>query len=78
MWFRDNSKKTVQLIESKKELACELVASWSVQVGDLDQCVHLWRYTGGFEKIDMAERDLKKDEVGLVVNYIPQKINLLI
>lgn len=57
------SKKTVQLIESKKDLACELVASWSVQVGDLDQCLHLWRYTGGFEKVDLAERDLKKDPV---------------
>jgi hypothetical protein len=57
------SKKTVQLIESKKDLACELVASWSVQVGDMDQCLHLWRYTGGFEKVDLAERELKKDPV---------------
>jgi hypothetical protein len=57
------SKNTVQLIESKKDLACELVASWTVQVGDLDQCVHLWRYTGGFEKIDLAERNLPKDPV---------------
>jgi NIPSNAP len=58
-----DSKKTVQLIESKKDLSCELVASWSVQVGDLDQCIHVWRYTGGFEKVDLAERELKKDPV---------------
>jgi hypothetical protein len=58
-----SSKKTVQLIESKKDLACELVASWSVQVGDLDQCLHLWRYTGGFEKVDLAEKELNKDPV---------------
>lgn len=57
------SKKTVQLIESKKDLGCDLVASWTVQVGDLDQCVHLWRYTGGFEKIDLAEKELKLDPV---------------
>lgn len=57
------SKKTVQLIESKKDLGCDLVASWTVQVGDLDQCVHLWRYTGGFDKIDLAEKDLKLDPV---------------
>lgn len=63
--FNSFSKKTVQLIESKKDLACELVASWSVQVGDLDQCIHLWRYTGGFEKVDLAERELKKDAVSL-------------
>lgn len=53
------------MIESKKELACELVASWSVQVGDLDQCVHLWRYTGGFAKVDLAEKELKKDPVSV-------------
>lgn len=35
------SKKMVQLIESKKDLSCELVASWSVQVGDLDQFLHV-------------------------------------
>jgi hypothetical protein len=62
-----NSKNTVQLIESKKDLGCELTASWTVQVGDLDQCVHLWRYTGGFEKVDLAEKTLKKDPVS--VNY---------
>lgn len=59
--YLENYKSTVQLIESKKDLACDLVASWTVTVGDLDQCVHLWRYTGGFEKIDLAERELKKD-----------------
>lgn len=58
-----SSKKTVQLIESKKDLACELVASWSVQVGDLDQCIHIWRYTGGFGKVDLAEKTLQNDAV---------------
>lgn len=60
------SKKTVQLIESKKDLCCELVASWSVQVGDLDQCLHLWRFTGGFEKVDLAEKVMKTDPVSKV------------
>jgi len=59
--YLENYKKTVQLIESKKDLACDLVGSFSVQVGDLDQCIHIWRYTGGFEKVDLAEKELKKD-----------------
>ncbi|CAO1424886.1 unnamed protein product [Diamesa hyperborea] len=59
--YLSNYKKNVQLIESKKNLNCELVGSWTVQVGDLDQCIHLWRYTGGFEKVDMAERELALD-----------------
>lgn len=29
----------------------------------MDQCIHLWRYTGGFEKIDDAYRILEKDKV---------------
>lgn len=63
------SKKTVQLVESKKELACDLIASWTVQVGDMDQCVHLWRYTGGFEKIDKASAELALDKVCASISY---------
>lgn len=59
-----NSKQTVDIINSKKDtISCELIASWTVQVGDLDQCLHLWRYTGGFEKIDQAKDELWHDEV---------------
>lgn len=54
----------MQLVHSKKDdLKCVLVASWTVQVGDMDQCLHLWRYTGGFEKIDQAKEDLWNDAV---------------
>lgn len=43
-------------MESRKsELGCELVGSWTVSVGDMDQALHLWRYVGGFEKIDKAK-----------------------
>ncbi|XP_055913488.1 protein NipSnap [Eupeodes corollae] len=60
--YIDNYKTTVQLVQSKKDdLSCSLVASWNVQVGDMDQCLHLWRYTGGFEKIDQAKENLWND-----------------
>jgi hypothetical protein len=68
--FFISSKNTVQLIESKNDLSTELVASWTVQVGDLDQAVHLWRYTGGFEKIDLTERELKKDPVSPTLQLV--------
>lgn len=58
------SKKTVQLIDAKKgDISCDLMASWTVQVGDMDQCLHLWRYKGGFETIDKARTELYLDEV---------------
>lgn len=60
--YIENYKNTVQIIESKKDnVACELVGSWSVQVGDMDQFVHLYRYTGGFEMIDLAEKSFGAD-----------------
>lgn len=58
-----NYEENVNLIYSKKsELNCELVGSWTVEVGDLDQALHLWQYTGGYERIDHAQNVLSKDE----------------
>lgn len=57
------SKKTVQLIQSKKDdISCDLIGSWTVAVGDMDQVIHLWRYKGGFKKIDEAKNDLWSNE----------------
>lgn len=58
-----NYEENVNLIHSKKSnLKCELVGSWTVEVGDLDQALHLWQYTGGYESIDHAQAVLSKDE----------------
>jgi len=58
------SEENVNLIHSKKsELNCELVGSWTVEVGDLDQALHLWQYIGGYERVDYAQTVLSKDEV---------------
>jgi len=61
--YLNNYEEHVNLIHSKKsELNCELVASWTVEVGDLDQALHLWQYTGGYERIDHGHVILSKDE----------------
>ncbi|XP_034939863.1 protein NipSnap [Chelonus insularis] len=58
-----NYQEHVNLIHSKKnELQCELVGSWTVEVGDLDQALHLWQYNGSFERVDKAQLVLSKDE----------------
>lgn len=63
-FFRISSKKTAELIHSKKsEVASDLIGSFEVHVGDMDQVLHLWRITGGFEKIDTAARVLGNDKV---------------
>uniref|UniRef100_A0A1B6F0A0 NIPSNAP domain-containing protein n=1 Tax=Cuerna arida TaxID=1464854 RepID=A0A1B6F0A0_9HEMI len=62
--YLDNYEKCVHMIHSRKdEFKCDLVASWTVQVGDLDQALHLWRYTGGFTSIDKCNALLAVDKV---------------
>jgi hypothetical protein len=58
------SQQSVQLIDAQ-QLNYELVASWTVELGDLDQALHLWRYTGGFAAIDSAKKKLAEDKVRL-------------
>lgn len=58
--YLKNYKENVDLIQSRN-LSCELVGSWTVTVGDLDQALHLWRYTGGFTSIDKARKELLQD-----------------
>ena len=61
--YLTNYQQTVQLLNTKKEqTGCDLMASWTVKVGDMDQCVHLWRYTGGFSKIDQTHTLLATDQ----------------
>uniref|UniRef100_A0A182N509 NIPSNAP domain-containing protein n=1 Tax=Anopheles dirus TaxID=7168 RepID=A0A182N509_9DIPT len=63
--YLENYKNTVQIVQSKGNLSMELIGSWNVEVGDLDQCLHLWRYTGGFEMVDQAKLELGSDK-----NYV--------
>lgn len=62
--YLKNVENCVQLISSEPKLsdAVELSGSWVVNVGDQDQALHLWKYQGGFEKIDEAELILAQNE----------------
>ncbi|OXU28281.1 hypothetical protein TSAR_009495 [Trichomalopsis sarcophagae] len=58
-----NYAENVNHIHSQKQdLNLELVGSWTVEVGDLDQALHLWQYSGGFQNIDKAQALLANDE----------------
>lgn len=68
-------KNTVDFIKTQDSLKkdVELVGSWTVNVGDQDQALHLWKFTGGYEKIDDYNEILGKSEVR---NIIFIKVNL--
>ncbi|XP_075218762.1 protein nipsnap isoform X2 [Lycorma delicatula] len=58
-----NYEELVNLMQHhNKDTNCDLVASWNVHVGDLDQSLHLWRYTGGFASIDKSKKLLILDK----------------
>ncbi|XP_023725703.1 protein NipSnap isoform X2 [Cryptotermes secundus] len=59
--YLENYQQSIQLIDAHK-LNYELVASWTVELGDLDQALHLWRYKGGFSIIDNAKKTLAQNK----------------
>lgn len=70
------SQTSVEFVHSHKaDLGCELVGSWTVSVGDMDQALHLWRYTGGFEKIDKAKILFRENPVSYL-DSVPDKNTL--
>ncbi|KAG5900072.1 hypothetical protein JTB14_016045 [Gonioctena quinquepunctata] len=52
--YLNNVKNTVDFIGAQDPLkeVVQLVGSWTVNVGDQDQALHLWKFTGGYETID--------------------------
>lgn len=58
-----NYEQIVNTINSRKsELKLELVGSWTVVAGDVDQALHLWQYSGGYESVDRTQILLSKFE----------------
>lgn len=48
-------------LQSKTE--CELAGSWTVEIGDIDQALHLWRFKGGYAGVDKARKFLDEHDV---------------
>lgn len=68
VWLSYFSKQTVDFIKAQNSLAAavELVGSWTVNVGDQDQALHLWKFTGGYEKIDLYNDITSKSPVSCI------------
>lgn len=53
----------VQLCQKIPNIKYELIGSWAVHVGDLDQYVHLWKHQGGYAAIDKTNNILQHNKV---------------
>jgi len=60
--YLKNYEQYVKEIGEHKDMHMELCGSWTVGVGDQDQCVHLWKYDGGFQSIDNAKKVMDHDK----------------
>jgi hypothetical protein len=60
-----SSEQAVQLCQKIPNLQYELIGSWSVHVGDLDQYVHLWKHQGGYAAIDKTNDILLNNQVSI-------------
>jgi len=59
--YLKNYELYVKEVGEHKDLNVELAGSWTVAVGDQDQCVNLWKYKGGFRSIDTAKTVIDGD-----------------
>ncbi|KZC05413.1 Protein NipSnap [Dufourea novaeangliae] len=61
--YLTNYEEVVNILNSKKsELQLELVGSWTVTAGDIDQALHLWRYNGGYDSVDRTQVELSQNK----------------
>ncbi|XP_026820860.1 protein NipSnap-like [Rhopalosiphum maidis] len=60
--YMKNYEQVVQLCQKIPNLKYELIGSWSVRVGDLDQYVHLWKHQGGYAEIDKTNNILIQNQ----------------
>uniref|UniRef100_A0A8D8SSS8 Protein NipSnap n=1 Tax=Cacopsylla melanoneura TaxID=428564 RepID=A0A8D8SSS8_9HEMI len=60
--YLTNYENQVNVVKSQS-LNCDLVGSWTVQVGDMDQALHLWKYKGGFSGLDKTKLVLRDSQV---------------
>ena len=63
------SAEYVKAINTRGDVKKELVGSWIVGVGDLDQCLHLWKYPGGYQSVDESAKTLRSDPVRILIFY---------
>ncbi|XP_076249416.1 protein nipsnap [Calliopsis andreniformis] len=58
-----NYEEIVNVINSKKsEFKLELVGSWTIVAGDIDQALHLWQYSGSYDSVDRTQLALSQDK----------------
>lgn len=70
IFFLNISEQVVKLCQKIPNLKYELIGSWSVRVGDLDQYIHLWKHQGGYAAIDKTNNVLLQNQVSFLFQLI--------
>lgn len=67
--YLEQYEKYVKLID-KKKTGAELAGSWTVEIGDQDEAIHLWKYPGGYPVLNNATQIYRTDQ-----DFIEYRIN---
>ncbi|XP_014665825.1 PREDICTED: protein NipSnap-like [Priapulus caudatus] len=59
--YLDIYGKYVNTVNTRGDLSCELIGSWTVSVGDEDEIIHLWRYKNGYRDVSRAMELSRQD-----------------
>jgi len=54
--------RTVMDLIASMKTGAELVGSWTAEVGDLDEAVHLWKFVGGYPVLNNHKHILRTNE----------------
>jgi len=63
----ENFSKLIKGYNDSKDVNMELMGSWIVGVGQQDQFVHLWKYTGGYSSVDLSNKFLRYDQEAIAI-----------
>jgi len=65
--YLKNAENFHKMILDHKDLSMELVGSFIVGIGEQDQIIHLWKYTGGYSGVDETARVLRYDKDAIAI-----------
>ncbi|KAK7088707.1 protein NipSnap-like isoform X1 [Littorina saxatilis] len=57
-----NQFKIFKQLMDEKKAGSELIGSWTVEIGDQDEAIHIWSYKGGYPVLNEANRIYRTDQ----------------
>lgn len=57
-----NQFRTFKQLMEEKQAGSKLIGSWTVEIGDQDEAIHIWSYPGGYPVLNRANQIYRTDK----------------